>query len=60
LSGARAFCPLPPACCRGPFSHVAALQFGICFQRELKLSGRMPDRAGNMPALPFNIHDSQC
>jgi len=24
-----------------------------------KLSGGMPDRAGKMPALPFNIHDSQ-
>jgi hypothetical protein len=27
----------------------------ICFQGCVKLSGRMPDRAGNMPALPFTI-----
>ena len=42
------------------FFHAVALQFSIRFQREVRLSGRMPDRAGNMPALPITIHDSQC
>jgi len=37
------------------FSHVAALQFPIRFQPYLRLSGRMPDMAGNMPALPFTF-----
>jgi hypothetical protein len=44
----------------GPLSRAVALQFAIRFHSEFKLSGRMPDRAGNMPALPCNIHDSQC
>jgi hypothetical protein len=50
--GSAGILPAAAGMLPGAFSHVAAPQFGIRFQRELKLSGRMPDRAGNMPALP--------
>src|SRR6266403_4211373 len=49
--GARAHCPLAPACCRRtPAQGEPILTVPISFS---KLSGRMPDRAGNVPALPI-------
>jgi hypothetical protein len=53
-SGARAFCSLLPAFFRqlsrpGNFA-------GSVMRRE-DASGNMPDRAGNMPALPTNVYD---
>ena len=56
IRGARAFCSLPLACCRRLEARLATSAFEslgsvvqCCF---IKLSGKMPDVAGIMPALP--------
>jgi hypothetical protein len=55
ILGTAGILPAAAGMLPGPFSHVAALQFAICFQGQPKLSGRMPDKAGNIPALPFAL-----
>lgn len=56
IRGARAFCSLPPACCRRFEARLATSAFEsleLHVQRwSTKLSGNMPDIAGIMPALP--------
>jgi hypothetical protein len=56
IRGARAFCSLPPACCRRLETRLAASAFGylefVVQSCVTKRSGNMPDVAGIMPALP--------
>ena len=53
---ARAFCSLPPACCRRLETRIATSVFkslGLIVQRRfIKGSGNTPYDAGIMPALP--------
>jgi hypothetical protein len=55
IRGARAFCSLPPACCRR-FETSAFESLESVVQRwPTRLSGNMPDHAGRMPALPRSV-----
>jgi hypothetical protein len=56
IRGARAFCSLPPACCRRLEARLSTSAFespgSVAYRSSTKPSGNMPDVAGMMPALP--------